>query len=146
MAIMFADVVGYSKLNEAQVQIYHNVLLEALAQLLESLSKTKLISSPATQNTWGDAVYFVFSRVSDAGAVALLFSDLVQTVSWDDFGLPSDLNVRISLHAAPVSPVFDPIAKTKVKEGREEHISALLIAHRTFAEFHRYAHFSRRSH
>lgn len=66
------------------------------------------------RNTWGDAVYFVFSSVPDAGSFALLLSDLVTRIAWWKLGLPKSLSIRISLHAAPVHPVIDPITQTKV--------------------------------
>jgi hypothetical protein len=68
---------------------------------------------PKVRNTWGDAVYFVFSKVPDAGVFALLLSDLVTRIPWWKLGLPKSLSIRISLHAAPVHPVIDPITRTK---------------------------------
>jgi hypothetical protein len=115
MAILFADIVGYSRLDEDQVLTYHDFLLQAFAALLDSLAATRGVQRPAVQNTWGDAIYLVFSRVPDAGAVALLLSDLVLRVPWHLLGLPSNLSVRISLHAAPVNAVNDPIARARVR-------------------------------
>ena len=44
----------------------------------------------------------------DAAEFALELSDLVTTTAWELRGLPSNLNIRISLHAAPVFKVVDP--------------------------------------
>ena len=54
------------------------------------------------------AFYFVFKEVMDAAEFALELSDLVTTTAWELRGLPSNLNIRISLHAAPVFKVVDP--------------------------------------
>ena len=54
------------------------------------------------------AFYFVFEEVVDAAEFALELSDLVTNTAWDLRGLPSNLNIRISLHAAPVFKVVDP--------------------------------------
>ncbi len=70
------DIVGYSKMGEMQVLTFVERFLGAVAALLESLPSIG-IRGAATKNTWGDALYMVFSRVPDAGTVALLLSDLV---------------------------------------------------------------------
>jgi hypothetical protein len=53
-------------------------------------------------------LYFVFRRVDDAAVFALMLSHVVASVAWDRMGLPASLNIRISLHAAPVHAVVDP--------------------------------------
>ena len=95
-------------------------------------------SCSQVKNTWGDAFYFVFSQCEDAGEFealafaafhpslfrffspwrlrvnvctgyfALLLSDLVTRVPWEQLGLPDDLSIRVSLHAAPLYAIMDP--------------------------------------
>jgi len=110
MAILFADVVGYSKLAEAQVLTFVERFLGAVGALMEAMPVNQ---QPKVRNSWGDAIYGVWTRVSDAGVFALMLSDLVTRVPWWRLGLPKGLNVRVSLHAAPVHPVIDPITLTK---------------------------------
>lgn len=117
MAILFADVVGYSKMGEMQVLTFVERFLGSVAALLDALPAYG-IKGCATKNTWGDGLYMVFSRVPDAGTFALLLSDLVQRVPWHKFGLPKSLAIRISLHAAPVHPIVDPVTQKKVSSGR----------------------------
>jgi hypothetical protein len=69
--------------------------------------------SPVTRATWGDAIYCVFLRAEDAATFALLLTDLVLRIPWYKLGLPRSLNIRVSLHAAPVHPVVDPVTSTK---------------------------------
>jgi class 3 adenylate cyclase len=42
-----------------------------------------------------------------------MLSDLITKVPWHTLGLPNNLNIRISLHAAPVHVVTDPILRLK---------------------------------
>lgn len=57
-------------------------------------------------------MYCVFRRVPDAGVFALLLCDLVCRVDWRKINLPK-LSIRISLHAAPVFPVWDAVSQTR---------------------------------
>lgn len=126
-AILFADIVGYSKLSELQVLSFVRNFLGAVASLIDARDPA---AQPVVKNTWGDgtrastvvglqlvslmrglfcaAFYFVFTRIEDAGDFALEFSKLVMTTDWRQHGLPDSLSIRISLHAAPVFVVTDP--------------------------------------
>ncbi|KAA0149376.1 hypothetical protein FNF28_07358 [Cafeteria roenbergensis] len=109
-APLFADVVNFSKLSEPQVLVFIENVLGAIANLIDSMPPR---ARPRIQQTWGDALYGVWSRVPDAGEFALMLSDLITKVPWHTLGLPSNLNIRISLHAAPVHVVTDPILRLK---------------------------------
>jgi class 3 adenylate cyclase len=104
MGLLFADVVHYSLLTEDQISPFMQHFLGAVAGLLERLD-----DAPLMKNTWGDAVYFVFSDVRQAGNFALELCDLVQQTDWLTKGLPNDLNLRIALHAGPVYRQVNPI-------------------------------------
>lgn len=104
-AMLFADVVGYSRLREEQVPGFLQHFMGAL--------KSYLADFPAPAlwvNTWGDALHCVFSSVREAGLFALGLRDLVADTDWEAQGLPPGLKLRISLHAGPVfiweSPAF----------------------------------------
>ncbi len=103
-ALLFADVVNYTHLSEEQFLPFADHFLGAVAQLLDSPGYR-----PLTRNTWGDALYLVFTTVEQAGQAALDLCDLVQRVDWGSKGLPADLNLRIALHAGPVSSKVDPL-------------------------------------
>jgi class 3 adenylate cyclase len=64
-------------------------------------------------NTWGDALYFVFSKARDAGNFALELSDRVSNTDWLAKGLPSEMALRIGLHAGPVYACIDPVTARK---------------------------------
>lgn len=102
-AVLFADVVGYSKLREGQIPAFVNHFMALPGRLLRRLPR------PPEARTWGDALYFVFDDVANAGRFALDLSEAVRRVSWTGHGLPENLSFRISLHAGPVYRMIDPV-------------------------------------
>ncbi|HSH93466.1 MAG TPA: TRAFs-binding domain-containing protein, partial [Roseimicrobium sp.] len=98
-AMIFADIVGYTKLSEVQIPSFVSNFLGKVAELMDSMN-----NPPIHRNTWGDAVCCVFDHVSDAGTFALNMRDLVRGTDWRQYGLPNGLNIRIALHAGPVFP------------------------------------------
>ena len=82
-AIMFADVVGYSKLPETVIPKYVAQFNQRVSRLMAESS-----AAPVNVNTWGDGLFFVFNGVEDAGRFALDLRDLVIKTDWMDLGLP----------------------------------------------------------
>jgi class 3 adenylate cyclase/tetratricopeptide (TPR) repeat protein len=105
-AILFADIVGYSKLPETVIPKYVAQFNQRVSRLLSESS-----SAPVNVNTWGDALFFVFNSVEDAGRFALDLRDLVVKTDWVDLGLPHNLSIRIGVHAGPVYVNFDPVVR-----------------------------------
>jgi class 3 adenylate cyclase/tetratricopeptide (TPR) repeat protein len=105
-AIMFADVVGYSKLPETVIPKYVAQFNQRVSRLIADSS-----AAPINVNTWGDGLFFVFNGVEDAGRFALDLRDLVITTNWMDLGLPRNLSIRIGVHAGPVYVNFDPVVR-----------------------------------
>jgi class 3 adenylate cyclase/tetratricopeptide (TPR) repeat protein len=105
-AVLFADIKGYTKLPEEDIPAFVHHFLNRVCALMDSMLKP-----PIVRNTWGDALHCVFDHVADAGVFALALRDLVRGTDWTAFNLPSDLNIRIALHAGPVYPCMDPVLK-----------------------------------
>ena len=105
-AIMFADVVGYSKLPETVIPKYVAQFNQRVSRLMAESS-----AAPINVNTWGDGLFFVFNGVEDAGRFALDLRDLVINTDWIDLGLPRQLTIRIGVHAGPVYVNFDPVVR-----------------------------------
>lgn len=105
-AIMFADVVGYSKLPETIIPKYVAQFNQRVSRLMAESS-----AAPINVNTWGDGLFFVFNGVEDAGRFALDLRDLVVSTDWMDLGLPRNLTIRIGVHAGPVYVNFDPVVR-----------------------------------
>jgi class 3 adenylate cyclase len=112
VAILFADAVGFSKLTEDQIPRFIRHYLGAIAQL-----SRKFREGVIAKNTWGDGLYLIFSDVDLAGKFALDLADLVTSRRWTEEGLPSELSLRIALHAGPVYEFRDPITGDRTYGG-----------------------------
>jgi class 3 adenylate cyclase/tetratricopeptide (TPR) repeat protein len=103
-AILFTDVVGFSRLTENDVEVYIRYFFGGIAERLEQAAH-----KPIIRNTWGDALFLVFDSVRDAGSFALEVRQLVNQTEWQKLGLSQSLQTRIGLHAGPVSLHEDPV-------------------------------------
>ncbi len=102
--MLFADVVHFSQLTDAQVPRFVDGFLGALHTLEESLSV-----QPVARNTWGDGLFYVFQGLGEAASFAQSLVDTVAQTRWAELGLPADLNLRVALHAGPVFSGSDPV-------------------------------------
>jgi class 3 adenylate cyclase/tetratricopeptide (TPR) repeat protein len=116
MSILFADAVGFSKLSEQQVRGFVQHFLGAIGRMV-----SKLPREIVAKNTWGDALYLVFSDLGAAGNFALDLCDLVTTTDWTRHDLPSGLSLRVALHAGPVYEFIDPVTGDRTYGGT--HVS-----------------------
>lgn len=108
VALFFADVKGYSRLTEPDLPRFVELFLDLIAQEIDALPAG---DQPLKRNTWGDAIYLVLPRVDVAGRLALEINDRIRSTSWVSLGFPSDLRLRIGLHAGPTYKCTDPITK-----------------------------------
>ena len=104
-ALLFADMEGFSKLNDEEVPRFVDHVLGLVARLAKESAYR-----PLMMNTWGDGLYLVFSNVRDAGQFALDLCDSVRSTDWPGKGLPN-ISVRIGLHAGPVYSCTDPVTE-----------------------------------
>jgi len=104
VAILFADLVGFSKLEEEQFPRYIEGFLGTLAAKLK-----KSPYDPIYKNIWGDAICFVFEDLLSAAEYAVELRDMVRETEWERLGLPRDLNIRIGLHVGPVYFAREPV-------------------------------------
>ena len=115
-AMLFADVVGYSKITEEEIPLFVREFMSRIANCV-STSGIRL----ETCNTWGDAIFFVFRNVEDAGLTALQITELVSSIDWKTRGFERQLNLRTGLHVDPVYRLIDPITRTWTHTGA--HVS-----------------------
>jgi tetratricopeptide (TPR) repeat protein len=99
--MLFADMAGFSKLQEEHIPPFLNFLKELDTRLKERAPK------PLSINTWGDGIFVVMDDATELADYALWLSELVPEVSKSIKGLPP-MQVRISLHAGPVYQAHDP--------------------------------------
>ncbi len=119
-SMLFADIVGYSKLTEKVIPEFIGSFLERVSQLA-----ARSQHAPCSVNTWGDAIYAVFDFAKDAGLFALELAQMVQEGSdewltkglyWEERGADGEvskhpLNIRIGLHTGPVVMHYDPVVR-----------------------------------
>jgi class 3 adenylate cyclase len=116
-AMLFADIVGYSKLPERFVPAFVREFLGRVSRIVAESP-----NAPISVNTWGDAVYFVFERAELAGLFALELTEMIENAPWERLGLvwhdtadgrsvSRPLGLRTGLHAGPVFVHFDPIVR-----------------------------------
>jgi len=104
VAILFADLVGFSRLEEQQYPAYIEGFLGSLARRLKNSPFV-----PIYKNIWGDAICFVFEDLLSAAEYAMELRDMVRETEWEKHGLPRDLNIRIGLHVGPVYYALEPV-------------------------------------
>jgi class 3 adenylate cyclase len=108
VAILFADLVGYSRLQEEQIPNYVQGFLRALAETVHRTGH-----EPLYKNSWGDAVCFMFAEPLQAADCALAMRDMIRHTDWTRLQLPKDLNIRIGLHAGPVYSFREPLQERR---------------------------------
>lgn len=101
--MLFADVMGYSKLQEQYVPFFMH---EFLAHVREELAR--LPHQPGFVNTWGDAFFVVMDEAAPLVEYALALLEVVTETDWAARGLPGEMNLRVGLHAGPVYECVDP--------------------------------------
>ncbi|UCF98524.1 MAG: DUF4071 domain-containing protein [Spirochaetaceae bacterium] len=104
VAILFADLVGFSKLKEEQYPSYIEGFLGTLARKLKNSPY-----EPIYKNIWGDAICFVFEDLLSTAEYAMELRDMVRETEWEQLGLPRDLSIRIGLHVGPVYFALEPV-------------------------------------
>jgi class 3 adenylate cyclase/tetratricopeptide (TPR) repeat protein len=102
--LLFADVVGYSKISEEQIEYFAPEFLGMISRLISEPPR------PVLTNTWGDAIYLVFDDPIDAGTVALRLLKSLNDVAWRRH-LTAPLDLRIGLHTGPVILCVDPVIR-----------------------------------
>lgn len=101
--LLFADVVGFSKLAEKHIPHYVYAFLKEVAQCL-----TNCQVQPITKNTWGDALFAVMKKAIPMVEYARALQNVVCHPNWAG-KFPKAMSVRIGLHAGPVLDETDPI-------------------------------------
>src|SRR5579863_544679 len=102
--MLFADMVGFSKLQEEDTPAFLVHFLGEIARVIRASDV-----EPDFLNTWGDGLFLVFESASNAAEFALQLRDAVRDTPWHKHGLPADTNIRIGMHSGPVFPAVDPI-------------------------------------
>ena len=105
-ALVFGDFAGFSRLTDAQVQVFQGTVMNAVAREIDRFQPHFL-----SGNTWGDGVYLVFDEVAPAAECALAIQQLIGDLDFQGLGLTGLRGMRIAAHAGPVFEGWDPIAR-----------------------------------
>lgn len=117
-AMLFADIVGYSKLREAD--------LPGFWRYMDALAERMAASAPAPDlvESWGDALYVVLENASNMAEYAYALVQVFAGLDSRAFGLPDALNVRIGLHAGPVFTGVHPLTGRAIIYGGQVNRAA----------------------
>jgi len=128
MAILFADVEDYSQIPESSLPAFIEYFVGGIGSRM-SVRPYK----PDHVRRVGDGLLMVFGTVRDAAACAL---DLVEwanshsrpradgTTFWSQVGLPSEIRIRVALHAGPLFECVDPLTHAPAFEGSHINYAA----------------------
>jgi class 3 adenylate cyclase len=103
-AMLFADVRGYSRLDDPGLFRFAHIFMSRVAQLLDTFASRIL-----SRRTAGDGIFLVLSDIGAAAEIAFTMRNMVAQTDWESLGLPSRLGIRISLDAGPVYLFEDPV-------------------------------------
>jgi class 3 adenylate cyclase/tetratricopeptide (TPR) repeat protein len=107
--ILFADVVGYSKLSEDKTPLFVENLLQDI-----SFNVRALLHQPEILNTWGDSIFAVYSNIEEMMEFAIALQKTVIDSAWDTMvDDNSRVSMRIALHTGPVFLLDDPLTQRK---------------------------------
>lgn len=116
--MLFADIVGYSRLREADLPAFWRYMKQLAAYLKSHTSAPVLIES------WGDALYVVHENPRETADYALALIHAFASLDGASHGLPEALNVRIGLHAGPVFSGIHPLTGNAIIYGSQVTLAA----------------------
>lgn len=117
--VIFADVVGYSRMSETDIPGYMENLIGTLAQGVRE-SDIEVLSV----NSWGDAIYVVCPDARDAGLLALELRKRVRALKWKPPSFDRPIRLRWALHAGPLFEVEDPLTGRRTFTGTHTSFAA----------------------
>jgi anti-sigma regulatory factor (Ser/Thr protein kinase)/class 3 adenylate cyclase len=110
-SLMFADVVGFSRLTDDQLPLFWQ-FMNAVAVHLGAVK-----SAPQMINNWGDAIFTVHDGPMSAAGYATALDAAFKSIDSRQFGLPEQLKLRIGLHAGPIFEGDHPLTGQRVAYG-----------------------------
>jgi len=112
--LLFADVRGFSKLPECDMEAFVRYFMGGLAEAIGEFGAD--IDYRATA---GDGVFLVFRTPLLAARCGLAMQAQVNAFDPRRHAIATDLKLRIAIHYGPVHPVHDPILDRPSFAGRE---------------------------
>ena len=120
--MLFADLKGFSRFNDVQIQTFCQQLLPLIKREFDQ------VAGICELNTWGDGLFVVFETSSQGAEAALKLCELMAQPKvlalWNEAkmdGLPA---IRVSLHSAPVRRMLNPLTGQQAHWGTNINIAA----------------------
>ena len=102
--MVFGDLKGFSKLQDAQIPPYVDGVLGAIARVLDRHDAHLVF-----RNTWGDGLFLVFDDVASAADCAFALQRAMAGLDWEGIGLPGGMGLRLGMHYGPVFERIDHV-------------------------------------
>lgn len=115
--IVFADFAGFSKIAEARLPAFWELVLGRAAAVIDAFG-----NDVCSRNTWGDALYVVTRTAATAAELASRLQQSLDRSELDQFG--HGAGMRISAHLGAVYRAVDPVTKVTTFFGREVNRTA----------------------
>ena len=103
-AMLFGDIHGFSKLTDAQLPLFAERIMGALAEVTRRHKQHIDFI-----NTWGDGIFVVCRDASRAADCALDMQEAMSGIDLGAEGLPETLQLRLGGHLGPVYELDDPV-------------------------------------
>jgi class 3 adenylate cyclase len=104
LPLLIADVKGYSRLDKREKLLFASNFMGEMAAVLNEFDDRIL-----GRKTQGDSLFLVFKDLQACLQSARALRERTTNIDWTDFGLSSQLTMRISLDAGPCYSYTDPI-------------------------------------
>ena len=121
--ILFADVIGFSKLSETAIVGFCDGVLGGISRLLQEIEE-----QPLELNTWGDGIFAIFETATGGAKFALRLCEMMKENNssgiWRQFNLPETMSMRVSLHTAPVRCLSNPLTGKMSHWGQNVSLAA----------------------
>ena len=111
-AILFGDVVGFSKLKEEDVPDFHDKFMKRISDTLKTFGKDVLY-----RNSWGDAIYVVFQDAVQAARFALSIQGIIEEMKYTPKGTSKTLRLRLGGHFGPIYQGRDQLCEVDTYYG-----------------------------
>jgi class 3 adenylate cyclase len=102
-AMVFADVVGFSRIPDDDLPRFHREIMVPMAASIRTISPC-----PEVIETWGDAVFLVYHDVETAAAAALAMIVALDLATNSSLPLYTDLALRVSAHYGSTYDIANP--------------------------------------
>jgi adenylate cyclase len=112
--LMFMDFPGFAALEERVLPLFYE---EVMARAAEVLKRYAAVIRET--NSWGDAIFVVFTDATSAAAAALDMCEEFTHVDCEALGVPPGTAMRVALHYGPTYVGRDPVRRGVAHYGTE---------------------------